>query len=86
VLLQAEEDHPPPEWSDLCITSRYQSDFDHNDPVRLDDEWLSSDELDFHRHQDAQHRVVPPPSIVEPSVERLTQPVVDRPSTLGNVV
>ena len=86
VLSQAEEDHPPPEWSDLCITSRYQSDFDHNDPVRLDDEWLSSDELDFRRHQDAQHRVVPPPSIVEPSVERLTQPVVDRLSTLGNVV
>ena len=60
VLSQSESDDPPSEWDDLCISSRYQTYFDENDPVRLNDEWLSRDEIALRKHQDAQQRVIPP--------------------------
>jgi hypothetical protein len=76
VISQAVDDLPPAEWTDLCITSRYQTDFDDSDPTRLDDEWLSTDELAFRKHQDAQLRVVPPPAVVDPFVDTISVPVV----------
>ena len=63
VVSQAESDEPPSHWEDLCITSRYQVHFDENDPVRLDDEWLSSDEVALRKHQDSQQRIVLPPPV-----------------------
>ena len=85
VLSQSEEDLPPTEWIDLCITSRYQTDFDENDPIRLDDEWLSSDELALRKHQDAQLRVVPPPPLVEPVVSSPFLPALVEPLTVPDV-
>ena len=68
VISQGASDLPPSSWTDLCITGRYQTAFDDNDPVRLDDEWLSSDELALRRHEDVQRRIIPPPSLPDPVV------------------
>jgi hypothetical protein len=79
VLSQSQEDEPPKEWEELCITSRYQSTFDDNDPIRLADEWLSSDELDLRKHQDAQTRIVPPQMLLESTP--IISPAPNLPST-----
>ena len=69
VILQLESDEPPKEWNDLCISSRYQTDFDDNDPTRLDDEWLTMDKITLQRHQDAQDKIIPPPLVNNPTLD-----------------
>ena len=41
-------------------SSRYQTDFDKNDSIQLDDDWLTTEEVTLRRHQDAENRVIPP--------------------------
>ena len=45
VISQSDLEEPPKEWNDLCITSQYQIDFDQNDPIQLDDNWLTTEKL-----------------------------------------
>jgi hypothetical protein len=68
VISQPESDTSTLAWADLCITSRYQTEFDEHDPVRLDDDWLSTDELALRRYLDAQNNVIPPPPLVTPTL------------------
>ena len=83
VVSQPDSDEPPSHWEDLCITSRFQTHFDENDPVRLDDEWLSSDEIALRKHQDSQQRIVlpQPVPIIEPESQPFNLPVLN-PNTL----
>jgi hypothetical protein len=59
VISQLESDEPPKEWNDLCITSCYQTNFNDNNPTRLDDEWLTMDVLTLQRHQVVKTRLFP---------------------------
>ena len=81
VVSQSESDEPPLDWEDLCISSRYETIFDDNDPIRLSDEWLTSEELDLRRHQDSQNRVVLPPIAFDPipatPLQPLDPPIID---------
>ena len=54
VISQTESEEVPKEWNDLCITNCYQTFFDDHDPTRLNNEWLTTDELILQKHQDAQ--------------------------------
>ena len=63
VISTLDPSETPKEWDDLCITSCYKTEFDYNDPIRIDDEWLSIEELTLRRHQDSQDRIVPPPPL-----------------------
>ena len=60
-------EEPPIQWEDLCIKHRYQVEFEENDPVALNDEWLTPEELLHQRNQVAQDRIVPPPTLIEPT-------------------
>ena len=80
MISQSESEEPPKEWNDLCITSRYQTDFDENDPIRLDDDWLTTEELILRRHQDAENRVIPPqPPLNYMNMEPLIIPDINPP-------
>ena len=82
VISQLESDEPPLEWNDLCVTSRYQTNFDDNDPVRLHDDWLTTDELALRRHQDSQSRIISPPVSYTNRELPITQAVEASPQTL----
>ena len=79
VISQAESDEPPMEWDDLCITSRFQTHFDDGDPVRLDQEWLTTDEITLRNHQDAQNRILHPLPVDYAHLETQVSPLVDTP-------